>query len=165
MQFKREHRIELPQSRYFELMFDSEFESRMNREAMHVQNFEVLARDVSGATWTMRNRVTPQDNMPGFLKKIIGGGFSYEEQFTHVKGSDRATVTMTPNVLREKLRMGYQLRIVPEGDHACLRIMEWDLEVKIFGVGGQIEKFAMGETDRGMDSSARYMSQHGKPAS
>ena len=46
-----------------------------------------------------------------------------------------------------------------------------DFEVKIFGLGGQIEKFGMGEVEKGTDASARFFNQHGnqhaadKPAS
>lgn len=157
MKFQKEHRIEMPASRFFELMFDTAYMKRMNLEAMNVQGYDNQARSVDGPTWTMRNTVTPQDNMPGFLKKLIGTTFSYTEDATHQKGSDSATVTMTPNVMRDKVRMGYKLRVVPEGDSACRRIMEWEIEVKIFGVGGQIEKFAGAEIERGMDNSARFM--------
>ena len=120
----------------------------------------------------MRLRVTPPDNMPGFIKKLVGGTFSQEEKRTHQKGSDTITAEMTPNVLRDKIRMSYKLRVVPDGDNACRRIMDWDFEVKIFGLGGQIEKFGMGEVEKGTEASARFYNQHGnqpaaadKPAS
>lgn len=160
MRFQKEHRIEIPTPRFFELMFDTAYIKRMNLEAMNVQSYEPISHKVDGDAWVMFNKVTPQDNMPGFLKKIIGTTFSYEEETRHQKGSDTATVTMTPNVMRDKVKMAYRLRAVPDGDSACRRIMEWEIEVKIFGVGGQIEKFAAGEIERGMDNSARFMNAH-----
>jgi hypothetical protein len=164
MRFQKEHRIELSSARFLELTFDTDFMRRMNTEAMKVQAYDSLERKVDGAVWTMKNRVTPQDNMPGFLKKLIGGGFYYEESLSHSKGSDTVTCTMQPSAMREKLRMGYTMRVRPEGDHAIRRIMEWEVEVKIFGVGGQIEKFAAAEIERGLESSAHFMNHHGKPA-
>lgn len=164
MRFQKEHRIELPVARYFELSFNPDFMRRLNVEGMKVQAYDVLERNVDGPRWTLRSRVSPQDNMPGFLKKLIGGGFSYEEHLAHEKGSTTATCTMTPSVMRDKLTMKYTMTLTPEGDHACRRTMAWDLEVRIFGVGGQIEKFAASEIERGMDASAAFMSQHGKPA-
>lgn len=161
MRFQKEHRIQVPASRYFELMFDPDFDKKMNLEGMKIAGWELLERSVDGPTWTMRCRTTPPDNMPGFIKKLVGGTFSYEEKRTHQKGSDSATGEMTPNVMRDKLRMAYRVRIVPDGDNACRRIMEWELEVKIFGLGGQIEKFAQGEIEKGTDASAQYMNQHG----
>ncbi len=131
---------------------------------MKVQGYDVLDRHVDGPKWTMRTRVTPQDNMPGFLKKIIGGGFSYEENLVHDKDSMVVTCAMTPSAMRDKLTMKYTMTLRPEGENACRRTMAWDLEVKIFGVGGQIEKFAAGEIERGMEASAQYMNQHGKTA-
>ena len=164
MRFQKEHRIELPMARVLELTFDPEFMRRTNTEAMKVQAYDSLERKVDGPTWTMKNRVTPQDNMPGFLKKLIGGSFSYEESLTHQKGADSVTCSMVPSAMRDKLKMGYTMRLRPDGDNACRRIMEWEVEVKIFGVGGQIEKFAAGEIERGMDTSAQFMNKHGKPA-
>lgn len=164
MRFTKEHRIELPASRVIELTFDVDFMRRLNVESMKVQKYENLARDVSGPSWTMKNRVMPQDNMPGFIKKIVGGGFYYEETVTHQQGSDTVRSTMTPNVMGDKLRMGYTMRVRPAGDNACIRVMEWEVEVKIMLVGGQIEKFASGEIERGTDSSAAFMSREGKAA-
>lgn len=165
MRFTRENRIELPMSRVLELTFDVDFERRMNTEAMKVQSYENLQRDVGGPTWTMKNRVTPQDNMPGFVKKLVGGGFFYEENVTHQQGSDTVRGTMTPNVMADKLKMGYTMRLRPDGDNACIRSMEWELEVKVMLIGGQIEKFASGEIERGVESSAQFFNREAKSAS
>ena len=71
MRFSREHRIEVSKSRFFELMFQTEFMRRLNVEAMKVQSYESLERKVEAPRWSMKNRITPQDNMPGFIKKLI----------------------------------------------------------------------------------------------
>jgi hypothetical protein len=160
MKIQKEHRMNISASRYFELMFDPVWDKRMNLEGMHIQSWELLERHVDGPAWSMRCKVTPQDNMPGFIKKLVGGSFLYEEKRLHTKGSDSATGEMTPNVMRDKLRMGYRIRLVPDGENACKRIMEWEVEVKIFGLGGQIEKFALGEIEKGTDASARFFNQH-----
>jgi hypothetical protein len=162
MRLQKEHRIELPVSRFFELMFDADFMRKINTEAMKVQSYECLEKNLDGPTWTMKNRITPQDNMPGFLKKLIGGSFSYEENVTHQKGSDTAQGVMKPNVLSDKVKMSYKVTVRPDGDNACRRSYEWEVEVKIFGVGGQIEKFAGGEIERGMDASAQFLNQYAK---
>ena len=44
------------------------FMKRLNIEAMHVQQYESLSRDVGPGSITLKNRITPQDNMPGFIK-------------------------------------------------------------------------------------------------
>lgn len=162
MRFTKEHRIELPMSRVIELTFDPEFMRRMNTEAMKVQQYDSLARDVSGATWTMKNRIAPQDNMPGFIKKIVGGSFYYEESVTHQKGTGEVRANMVPSVMADKLRMGYTMRLRPDGENACIRSMDWEVEVKVMLVGGQIEKFAAGEIERGTESSAQFFNREGK---
>lgn len=162
MRIHKEHRIELPASRFLELTFDGDFQKRMNTEAMGTDNFEVLERSVEEEMWRMRNRVTPKDNMPGFLKKLIGGSFFYEEQLTRRRGEDTVTATMAPSTLKDKMTMGYEMRVVSDGDNGCRRIMDWNVEIRIFGLGGQIEKFAAAEIERGMESSARFFNNQGK---
>ena len=162
MRFSKEHRVEIPASRFIELTFDPAFMKRLNIEAMKVQSYEPLAHSVDGAVWTMKNRVTPQDNMPAFIKKLVGGGFNYEESVTHTKGSESVAAVMVPSVMRDKLRMAYTMRVIPAGDNACRRIMDWEVEVKIFGIGGQIEKFAASEIERSLEHSATFMSKNGR---
>ncbi len=159
MKAHKEHRIACSPARFFELMFDPDFSQRLNREGMAVDAYEILERDVSGPTWRLRARVTPKDNMPGFLKKLIGASFSYEEVLTHQAGSDRASATMIPSAMRDKTRLSYEVRVTPDGD-ACKRAMDWEVEIKVFGLGGQIEKFALSEIERGMEASARYYNSH-----
>jgi len=160
MRLKKEHRLNIPASRYFELMFDPEFDKKLNLEGMGIAKWELLDRNVDGASWSQRVRITPPDNMPGFVKKIVGDSFHYEERRTHQKGSDSASGEMTPNVMRDKLKMGYRMQIIPDGENACRRIMDWEIEVKIFAIGGQIEKFAMGEVEKGTDASAKFFNSH-----
>lgn len=164
MKMHKEHRIECSVERFYALMFDPDFERRMNLEAMDMQAHEVLERDVASGLWRMRCRMTPKDNMPAFLKKLLGASFSLEETMTHEKGSGKAQVTLTPSALRDKSRMGYTMQVVPEGEGACRRIMDWDLEIKIFGIGGQVEKFALGEIEKGVEASARFMNAELKKA-
>lgn len=161
MRFRREHRIEVSASRLIELSLDPSFMKRLNIEAMNVQQYESLSRDAGPIVVTLKNRITPQDNMPGFIKKLVGGGFHYEETVTHQKGSESVSAVMVPSVMRDKLKMGYTMQVIPVGENACRRIMEWDIEVKVFGLGGQIEKFAAAEVDRGLDASASFLNRHG----
>lgn len=124
MRLRKEHRLNISASRYFEIIFDPEFDKKMNLEGMGIAKWDLLERNVDGATWTLRTRIQPPDNMPGFVKKIVGDSFFYEEKRTHQKGSDIVTSDMAPNVMRDKLKMGYRMQIIPDGDNACRRIMD-----------------------------------------
>lgn len=161
MKLVKEHRINLPLGRYIELAFDPSFEKRISIEGMGNQACETLSHSVDGPTWTMHTRITPPDNMPAFIKKLVGGGFWMEDRRSHPKGSMEASGELVPSALRDKVKMGYKLRLISDGDQACRRIMDWDIEVKIFGIGGQVEKFIAGEIEKGLDASARFFNQHG----
>ncbi|MCS6912606.1 MAG: DUF2505 domain-containing protein [Myxococcales bacterium] len=159
MRVHKEHRIECTPQRFFELMFDPEVERRMSIEGMGNQDLQLLERSVDRSPWRMRCRITPRDNLPGFVRKLVGAVFTLEEERTYQPGTDQAQGTMTPSALRDKVRMVYTLRLVPEGHGACRRIMDWEVEVRLFGVGGSIEQFAAAEIERGLDASARFLNQ------
>ena len=160
MKLVKEHRINVPVARYIELAFDPSFEKRLSIEGMGNQACETLSRSVDGATWTMHTRISPPDNMPAFIKKLVGGGFSMEDRRSHNKGAMDASGELLPSALRDKVKMSYKLRLVADGDQACRRIMDWEIEVKIFGIGGQVEKFIAAEIEKGLDASARFFNQH-----
>lgn len=162
MKFQKEHRISMPAARFMELMFDAAFDKQMQLEGMGNVGHDVLERSVAPGGWVMRTRMVPKDNMPAFIKKLVGGGFSMEERRLHQQGTDSATGELSPSALRDKVKMGYRLRVVPDGETACKRIMEWEVEVKIFGIGGQIEKFIAQEIERGMDASAAFFNRPAK---
>ena len=43
------------------------------------------------------------------------------------------SAVMVPSVMRDKLKMGYTMQVTHVGENACRRIMDWDIEVKVFG--------------------------------
>lgn len=160
MRVHKEHRIACSAEQFWQVTFDPEFARRMNLEAMQASQYEVLERSVEGPEWRMRSKMAPKDNMPGFIKKLVGDAFSTTETLSRASGSDRATSQIVPSVMRDKMSMRYELKVVPEGEGACRRIMDWEIDVKIFAIGGQVEKFAAGEIERAMDASARFLDQH-----
>src|SRR4051794_26513581 len=103
MQFQVEQRVECTPERYWELLFDPELERRINLEALKVQSLDILERTIEGTQWRMRLRAVPEDNLPGFIKKLVGGSFSQEETRTHDAGSDRATGVIIPSALKDKV--------------------------------------------------------------
>src|SRR5689334_3931243 len=130
MRVHKEHRIDCTPERFHEISFDADLERRMSLEAMANQDFQILERSVDGPTWRLRTRIVPKDNMPGFIKKLVGGAFAMEEERTLDRATGRARGVMTPSALRDKVRMGYELRVEPDGAGACRRIMDWEVEVK-----------------------------------
>ena len=46
MRFQKEHRIQIPAGRLLELMFDPDFDKRLNMEGMRNQAWELLERPV-----------------------------------------------------------------------------------------------------------------------
>lgn len=160
MRVHKEHRIACSAEQLWKVMFDTDFERRMNLEAMEASQYDVLEHSVGGPEWRMRTKMVPKDNMPGFIKKMVGDAFSMEESIVHKGGTDRASAQIQPSAMRDKVKLRYEVQVVPDGDAACKRIVDFDIEVKIFAVGGQIEKYAAGEIERSLETSARFLNQH-----
>jgi hypothetical protein len=99
--------------------------------------------------------MVPKDNLPGFVKKLVGDRFSFEEHLVREAGSDVAICTITPSALADRAHLSYELRIVPDGENRCRRIMDWTVDIDVFAVGERLEKFAVDEIRRDLDTMAR----------
>jgi hypothetical protein len=160
MKVRTEHRIDCAANKFWELWFNPDFRRGLNVKGMAANDYTILEHATHGPSWTMRSKIVPKDNMPSFLKKLVGSTFHFEETTTYEHGSNRARVQMVPSALRDKVRMNYEVHVVPDGDNACKRVIEWDVEVKLFGVGGLAEKYAANEILTGGDAGARFFNQH-----
>lgn len=154
MRIDKEHRIACTPARFWELVFDPDFDRRQALEALQVERYELLERADDGHTLSLRTRIFPKSNMPGFVKRWVGEDLSYEACLRRELGSNEAQATMTMSVMPEKIALGYRMRVVPDGDDRCLRLMQW--EVRIASLGGIFERFVLAQLTPAMDASARF---------
>ena len=94
--------------------------------------------------------------LPGTLKAVIGEGIGYEERGVLDRAAKTYKVVVVPNKLAEKLSIKVDIWTVADGDSRCKRKVRADASVKIFGVGGAIEKRMLSDLERSYQKSAEF---------
>ena len=123
------------------LFFDPEYNRSLYIGALKFLEYEVLENTDRGSQIFRRVRATPKQDAPAVVQKLVGGRFSYVEEGTFDKASNRYKLRVMPGALGDKLRSEGELRIESLGAKKVKRVAELSIEVKIFGVGGVVEGF------------------------
>lgn len=101
-------------------------------------------------------RVTPKLNLPAAVSKLLGPKLAYTEKGVFDTPSGRWTFDTILSVLAERIRLGGAVTVRPDGEDHCMRVTELWVDVKIFGVGGLVERAAEGNLRDGWAKSARW---------
>jgi hypothetical protein len=91
-----------------------------------------------------RVHIVPRVNLPSAMQKLLNGqSISYEETTVFDPATRTATFAIQ-SPAGDRIRVGGLARFLEEPDGVRLRF-EGDAQVKIFGVGGLIERFIVNE--------------------
>ncbi|MCX4243311.1 DUF2505 family protein [Paraliomyxa miuraensis] len=158
-EFTLRHPLDCTPKRHWELFFDPEWTRTLIIEGLGFFTCDVHpVRQETGK----RHRdmeVTPKLDVPAAVAKIIGPKLGYTERATFDEATEAWTYRHILNVLTEKVLMGGVVTIEPVGDDRCVRVAKMSVEVKIFGVGGLVEKAAEKNMRDGWDRSAQWINR------
>lgn len=91
--------------------------------------------------------------LPGPIKKLVGDNLGYREQGRYDKKTGRYRFTIIPNTLPDKVDISGEIHLeVPEAGKV-VRILELDVDCKIFGIGKLVEKRIIEDTKKSYDDS------------
>jgi hypothetical protein len=125
-----------------EMFFDEEYNSRLYREGLGFKDFAVLElTGEKGGPRTRKMRTEPAADAPAVVRKLIGDSLTYTESGSFDPAKKLWTYTIATSKLADKVHIGGKLWAEPKGPKKLERIAEIEIEVKIFGVGGAVEKF------------------------
>ncbi len=81
----------------------------------------------------------PKLNLPAAVSKLLGANFGYTEEGTFNKATEVWTFKMIPSTLPDKLRHDGTMRLEEMGPAKVRRVVELELDARIFGIAGLIE--------------------------
>lgn len=140
-----------------QVMFDEAFNSRLYLEHLHFDEWKILRLDDTETQLVREVSVRPvTGELPAPLKKLIGQNFGYRELGRFDKQARRYSFEIFPNTLPDKLHIRGDIQVTPRGESQCERTLELDVEAKVFGVGGMIEKRIIGDTRDSFDKGHRF---------
>lgn len=157
MQVKATHVFGVSPEVFFGKIFlDRAFNETLYLERLAMKAFAVERLEVEGDLVHRRVRVTPRQDAPGFVKKVIKGELSYVEAGTLDRTTGVYRFQTTTSVAADRIHIEGRLTVSPKGEGRCERNLVLDVEVRVPLVGGQLERFVAGQLRESFDKGARY---------
>ena len=139
------------------LFFDREYNEGLYKGALGFKDFKLLElTGEPGGDRTRKMLTEPKTDAPAVVTKLIGGGLTYTETGRLDAKTGKWIYEIATSKLSDKVKIKGQLWVEPRGDRKVERIGEIEIEVKIFGVGGAIEKFIADTTRDSYEKTATY---------
>ena len=122
---------------------------------------EIIETQDKGDRIERKVKLVPDRDIPAVAKKVIKvDQIEYIEDTTYVKGSNKITIQITPNIFPDKFSFKGELRLIPNGDKKCIREFEMELKLKVFGIGSILEKYIFEQIKSGYEDGAKLTSQY-----
>lgn len=155
MKFQVEHRFDgISLADYEKLYFDEAFNTSLCQTVGLART--LVSLDDDGKRVRRVVRVAADREVPPAAAKVIGAAkLEYTETVDYVWGSGRGTWTTQPQVMADKVKSSGDFRFATAGSGVA-RIVAGDIDVKIFGIGGIVEKFIVADVEKSYDKAAEF---------
>lgn len=153
-----EHTFNCSEATFWDRIFlDPEYNERLFKTELKFPVCREKSREEKGGLMHRVVEVVPYvGELPAALKAVVGEGIGYEERGVLDRNAKTYKVVVVPNKLADKLSIKVDLWTVADGDKKCRRKARAEVSVKIFGVGGAIEKRMLADLERSYVKSAEF---------
>jgi hypothetical protein len=141
-----------------EVYLNAEFTRSMYLDGLMFEKADIVSHETVGGRVHRSLQVRPKMNAPAIVKKVLGATQEYLEAGELDESGLLWTYTVTPSTLASKITIAGSLRVVPTAD-GCEAQYTGNFNVKIFGAGGAIEKFMVGQFTDNLEKQSRFTRQ------
>ncbi len=156
--FRIEHVFNCSQETYWDKVFyDEEYNRRMFFDALGFNDFKVVTEeDTPKGKRRIIDAVPDMSDLPGAIKKVVGDGIGYREEGDFDRSAFKVATKVTPNKLADKISIEGELSTEPAGDDKCKRVFTAKVKVKMFGIGGMMEKRILEDLKDSYTKAAKF---------
>jgi hypothetical protein len=155
-----DHELSCTPERMWPLYFDDAFNIVMYEQGLGFPSCKIVERRDDGDKLFRRMAMIPKLEMPKPVAKIVGDRVGYEEIGDWVRSEGVYHWRLLLAAFGDKLRVAGTMRIVPHGNGHCRRLVEFEVDAKIFGVGKLIENTAAHNSIDGWNGSAKWINEY-----
>ena len=141
MEYRIEDTFDCSAERYWEIFFSKEYSAGL-WPALDIKH-ELLVFERKGEGPELRihreQRLVPQREVPGFIKKLVSGAITYVEKNDFVAADNAMRTVTIPGFAADRITTTGTYRLEPLGASRCKRIWEGGCECRIPLVGGKVE--------------------------
>jgi hypothetical protein len=134
-----------------------DYNKRLFLEGLKFQKYELLEQKDNGDTVTRRVKAEPEAaNLPAVMKKVVGDSLGYTEEGSYDRKTKVYTFRTIPAAFPDKVKIKGTMRCEPTGEKKVVRVVEIDVDVKIFAVGGMIEERIVADIKQSYGKAADF---------
>lgn len=153
-----------PDAFWGEVFFDPEYNRKLYLEGLQFQGFDIVEEtSPPDGRRTRKVRVVPRFDAPGPIKKLVGDSMSYVEEGrleTLGPNTPRWVSHVTPSTLADKTKISSEMWLERTGPNQSDRVASFDIDVKIFGIGGMFEGFLKKTMEENYAKAAEYTNRY-----
>ena len=157
--FTLTHEFNCSVETFWRLNFDREMNEAMFRQGLGFPDYQVQELKDTDAEIFRRTVATPKMDLPGVVQKALGSSFRYTEETRFNKTTKVCHFKGIPSTMADKLTTEGSFRVEAVGANRCKRTIDFQVDAKIFAVGGVFEETAEKNMRQSYDVSARFMNQ------
>jgi hypothetical protein len=139
------HEIPLSADAFWSILHSPEYEARAARAAGLRAYQELERREEPDAIYRkLRVEAKLPETVSALLRRVgLEAPASYVEEQWRSRTRREVRWRMTPGVLADRVQVEGVVRIEPRGAGRCLRVLDGEVTVKLFGVGRLLERAAV----------------------
>ena len=157
--FTLTHTFDCTVATFWQVFLDKDYNDKLYKGALSFPEFSVSEQKETETEVTRRCGGQPKMDVPGPVAKLLGSNFRYTEEGRLDKASNTWTWKLIPSTLADKLIQTGKMRIEAVGDNRCRRVVEIQMEAKVFGLGGIIESASEKQLRDGWEKSAVFLTK------
>lgn len=155
--FRFAHDFDIDPQGYWEVFFDEAYNVELYKRTK-IKNRQVISQTDDGKIMRRTQRLTPDQELPGFIKSIISD-VTYTEIDVFNRERSEMEVRIEPAMMKNKFDFKAIYSVKPLGEGKCRRVFEGDSKVSVMLVGGQIEKYMIDEMRVSYDIAAKVTAE------
>jgi hypothetical protein len=156
--FRIVHDFDADIERYWKVFFHEPYNVALY-EQIKVKERKVLDWKETEGTIYRAIKIVPERDLPGFLKKIVGGDLGYVETSTFYRDKHSMDVTVEPTLMKDRTKMKARYWLEQPQPGKVRRIFDGSIDVSVPLVGRKIEQFIVEDMKRAYDTAARVTSE------
>jgi uncharacterized protein DUF2505 len=140
-----------------QIFMDPEYNRRLHLDELGFESWELLSSEEQGDEVRRVVEAVPRvKELPAALQKLVQNGLGYRETGVLNRRTQRYKCDVAPRSLASKLSIKGELYAQPLGDKSIRRVFVADVEAKVFGVGGLIERQVLDGLEKSYAKSAAF---------
>lgn len=160
--FETSHEFDTDEKTFWEeCMLNEKFNNGLFLDTLKFPGWKQLEQTDDGQKIHRKVKIDPPlTGMPGPLAKALGDKFSYVEEGTYDRATQRYTFTVTPSTMADKTKTTGVMWTEKKGDGKIVRHAKVDIEAKIFMLGKLIEDKVVGDLETTYEAAAAFTRQY-----